>query len=176
MLLLSQARIWNNWRFDIKDASGGLLGAIHAPTWAQATNSRLAVVARQDAVAAHMSLPSGKHVIRFEHLRRGWNNDVAWWLESPEGDVLARIEKIFSGAAGALPRHFVRAPDEGELTVTSARKLKPFDVRLRLSDGREVLRINSPGWLTLKLRLAVAGDFGSVAQRAFVAYYALHHR
>ena len=175
MLFLSQAKIWNNCQFDIKDAAGGLLGAIHAPDWAQATNSRLTVVARDNAVAARMQLPSGNFAIRLEYLRRGWNNDVAWWLESPEGDVLSRIEKIYSGA-GALPWHFLRAPDQGELTISSARKLTPFDARLRLSDGRRVLRIKSPGWLRLKLELTVEGDFGSVPQRAFLAYYALHHR
>lgn len=176
MLRLSQAKIWNSWSFEINDAFGNLLGEIRAPTWAQATNSRLPVVARADAVAANMSLPSGNFAIRFEHLRRGWNNDVAWWLESPEGVVLARIEKIFPEAAGALPRHFVRIPHDGELTVVSARKLQPFDARLCLSDGQEVLRITSPGWLRLKLSLTVEGNFGLVPQRAFLAYYALHHR
>ena len=123
-----------------------------------------------------MIFPSGNFAIRFEHLRRGWNNDVAWWLESPEGEVLSRIERIFPESSGALPRHLLRIPTDGELTVVNARTLNPFDARLCLSDGQEVLRIVSPGWLKLKLSLAIEGDFGTVAQRAFLAYYALHHR
>jgi hypothetical protein len=176
MLVLSQTSAWNHWRHDIKDAHGNTLGHIQAPTWAQATNSRLGVVSREDAVAAHMALPDANFVIRFEHLRRGWTNDVAWWLETAEGKVLSRIERIFPPEATGLPRHLLRTPDTGELKVFSARKLRPFDVRLDLSDGRQVLRIATRQWLRLKLALQVDGDFGSVAQRAFWAYYALHLR
>ena len=176
MLFLNQTSAWNNWRHDIKDAHGTLLGHIQAPTWAQATNSRLGVVARKDAVAARMTLSNGNFVIRFEHLRRGWTNDVAWWLESAEGEVLSRIEKVFPQDATGLPNHFLRTPAAGQLKVINARKLLPFEVGLDLSDGRQVLRITTPQWLRLKLRLQVEGDFGSVEQRAFWAYYALHLR
>ena len=176
MLYLQPTSAWNNWRHDIQDAHGHTLGQIQAPTWAQATNSRLALVARQDAVAAHMTLPAGNFAIRFAHLRRGWTNDVAWWLESAHGEVLARVERIFPPDATGLPRHWLRTPDAGELTVVSARKLRPFEARLQLADGRQVLRITAPQWLRLKLRLQVEGDFGSVALRAFCAYYALHLR
>lgn len=90
MLYLNQISLWNNWRFAIKDAAGSLLGEIHVPTWSQATNSRLALVSPENAVAAHMRLPNGDCVIRYEYLRRDWTNDVAWWLESPGGEILAR--------------------------------------------------------------------------------------
>ena len=175
MLHLTQSSLWNNWRFVIQDASGTRLGEILAPMWTQATNSRLKL-ARQDAVAAHMNLPGGEHVIRFEYLRRGWTNDVAWWLESPEGEMLARIERVYPQAAKALSCHYLRLPDLGELLITSARTLKPFDAVLRLANGQQVLRISTPGRFLLRLDLVVQGEYGSVAQRAFFAYYALHQR
>lgn len=176
MLHLIQSSPWNNWRFGIKDASGSLQGEIRAPIWAQATNSRLAAVSREDAVAAHMRLPTGEHVIRYEYLRRGWTNDVAWWLESPAGDVLARIERVFPEATKGLPRHLLRLPETGELLVTNARSLQPFSAELHLADGQRALRIRSSSWLTIKLNLAVDGTYGSIPQQAFLAYYALHQR
>jgi hypothetical protein len=129
MLHLIQASLWNNWRFAIQDASGARLGEIQVPMWAQATNSRLAVDTRDAAVAAFMYLPGGEHRIRFEYLRRGWTNDVAWWLESPAGVVLARIERVYPEDATALPRHHLRFPGAGELLVPSARRLRGFDAQ-----------------------------------------------
>ena len=176
MLYLVQTSPWHAWRHHIEDASGLVLGHIEAPTWAHATNSRLAIVDAQDAVAAHVQLNDGRYLIRFEYLRRGWVNDVAWWLESPKGDVLARIEKVFPPEAWSLPKHLMTAPTEGELKVLSARKFRRFDARLYLSDGQEALSITTVGWLSLRLRLQISGGFGSTAQQAFMAYYALHLR
>jgi len=176
MLHLIQASLWNNWRFAIQDASGTRLGEIQVPMWAQATNSRLAVVTRDAAVAAFMYLPGGEHRIRFEYQRRGWTNDVAWWLDSPAGDVLARIERVYPEAAKALPRHHLRLPDAGELLFPSARRLRAFNAQLQLASGQKVLRIHTSGWFAMRLALVIQGEYGSVAQRAFCAYYALHQR
>lgn len=176
MLFLIQTSAWTNWRHDIIDESGSVLGQISAPTWAQATNSRLQMVAEKEALAARMNVLGEDFVVRFEYLRRGWSNDVAWWLESAHGVVLSRVEKIFEPGATSLPRHYLRSPDDGEFKVVSARTLRPFEVTLCLSQGQQVMQITTRAWLRLRLRLEIDGAFGTVAQRAFWAYYAMHLR
>ena len=101
----------------------------HTP---EATNARLQMVAPEDAIAGTIRLSDGCYRIRFEILRRGFSNDLGWWLEAPDGAVVARVDQH----SGDLSRskHVLILPGPGTLTIANGH-FSPLDVQLRLAHG-----------------------------------------
>ena len=170
MLKLIQRSTWNAWDYLLNDAGGQTLGEVAMSHTPEATNARLQMVAPEDAIAGTIRLSDGCYRIRFEILRRGFSNDLGWWLEAPDGAVVARVDQH----SGDLSRskHVLILPEPGTLTIANGH-FSPLDVQLRLAHGAQALRIREPGWFSLKRTLHIEGEAWTPAIRCFYAVYVL---
>lgn len=170
MLTLTQRSTWNAWDYRLIDAGGQALGEVVMSRSPQATNARLQRVAAEEAIAGEILLADDSYLIRFEILRRGFSNDLGWWLEAPDGDILAKV--IQRSTDISRKKHIVILPESADLEIDK-RSFSPMDARLTRAAGRQALRIHEPGWFSLKRTLHIEGEAWTPAIRCFFAIYIL---
>jgi hypothetical protein len=153
-ITLRQKSMWNGFAWEVMSSTGEVLGHLDFAFFAQAKNARVKLYpdnSRRGDIS--LTLKQKTYRIRFEHLRRGWTNDVAYTLVDETEEELARIDVLFTNER-RLPRLLIRKPFEGEIGITKTMLKKRFVIDGDL--GMEIGSVFEPRAFALRRQLDVS--------------------
>lgn len=149
-----QRSIFNGFAFDLVE-NGETIGAINWPNVAQAKNARLQF--HKDFVdgSIAVALEGRDHLITFEHLRRGWTNDIRYEIVAKSHPAHALAQVDVTHPPGWRSRPFVTQNLPHPLHMASKRTLLRIQHTLALPDGTPVGTLKEPSRLSLARHLVV---------------------
>lgn len=173
-MLLHQKSALNGFGYQfLADDRVTVLGEFNYAWLSQAKNARLRFHSPADAAKGdiHLTLLGKAWRVRYLYLRRGFNNDIRYTLETDHGTVHAQID-VLAGASGLRqPQVRLTHPMQAELSTSSNWLRKEFVLfeqntqrplgkihELALMTTRRDLQIDLPG-----LAPAVGAFLGIVA-------------
>ena len=165
-LHLRQKSWWNGFDYDFVQPSGRVVGGLHFPTFSQAKNARLAVhPAGSTAGDVKLRLHGDTLLLKFEHLRRGFINDLRYTLETQANEVLCSADVLFE-AGRRLPALRLTAPLVAEVMPSSSLWRKRFAIRA--AAGAELGEVHEPRAISLHFEYALRLPGATPPLQAFV--------
>lgn len=150
---LRQASPWNGFVHEFVGPAGKVLGTLRAPMHAQAKNARLAVHPKGSSDGdTSLDLQGTHYRVRHEYLRRGFNNDVRYTLETPAGEVLCSADVTIE-AGRRLPVIRLVVPRLAEVMPSTSFWKKCFPIVG--ASGERLGEIREPKVLALRLEYRI---------------------
>ncbi|MBW8367881.1 MAG: hypothetical protein K0M70_08490 [Arenimonas sp.] len=174
VMRLRQRSMWHGFDYELLSPSGSVLGGLSLPTFSQAKNARLAVHPPGSSKGdVQIRLQGQTWLLRHEHTRRGFTNDLRYTLESPAHDVLCSAEVTFESGR-RLPVIRLTAPMHAEVMPSTSAWRKRFPIVD--ASGSALGEIFEPRLFALKLELGLRLPAASLPLQAFVLAVALFVR
>jgi hypothetical protein len=138
---LRQASPWNGFVHEFVGPTGHVMGTLRAPTYAQAKNARVAFHPKGSSEGdTRLDLQGVPYRVRHEYLRRGFNNDVRYTLETAAGEILCSADVTFESGR-RLPAFRLTSPRAAEVMPSVSFWKKCFPIvdaaGARIGDIRE---------------------------------------
>lgn len=172
-----QRSILNGFAFDLLEG-GQTIGTIDWPNVAQAKNARLRFHSNDTDGAISVTLQGKPLLITFEHLRRGWTNDIRYEIVSKDSPGKPLAQTDVTHPPGWRSRPLVRQNLPFPMLMVSRRTLFQIHHALTLPDGTPVGSLGEPKRLslvrTLDLTLQPGTDLPLPAQ-ALLLYLAIQN-
>ena len=165
-LQLRQTAWWNGFDYDFVQRSGRVVGGLHFPTFSQARNARLAVHAPGSTAGdVTLRLHGDTLLLAFEHLRRGYTNDLRYTLRTPDNEVLCSADVLFE-AGRRRPALRLAAPLSAEVLPSKSLWKKRFPIAD--AAGAVIGEVYEPRAISLRFEYALRLPGATPPLQAFV--------
>ncbi|MBY0411537.1 MAG: hypothetical protein K2Q97_15775 [Burkholderiaceae bacterium] len=174
-MLLHQKSAFNGFCYQfLADDRVTVLGEFNYAWLSQAKNARLRFHSPEDAAKGDIQLTILGQAWRVRHLylRRGFNNDLRYTLETEDGTVHAQIDVLTGAPSVRQPQVLLTHPMQAELG-TSASWLRKHFVLLEQPTQRPVGTIQELGLITTRRDLQIDLPGLAPAVGAFLGIVAL---
>ena len=165
-LRLRQRSWWNGFDHEFLQPSGQVVGGLHFPTYSQPKNARLALHPPGSSQGdVQVRLHGEALLLKFEHLRRGFTNDLRYTLETSSGEVLCSADVVYE-AKRRLPALRLTHPVVAEVLPSESLWKKRFAIVD--ASGRVMGDVREPRALTLRFEYAMRWPEAAPPLQAFL--------